>query len=106
MTYYDTTNAGEMRAHYEKLANTQEGEILSFFKRHHHKEMSPSYIWRTLFPNLPVTSVRRAMTNLANAGCLEKTPNKVEGYYGRPEHKWKYLKEITPENSVQMRLEL
>ena len=34
----------------------------------------------------PLTSIRRAMTNLSNEGKLIKTDVKIEGMYGKQEH--------------------
>ena len=51
---------------------------------------TPSAIRRMVLPDAPLTSVRRAMTNLTKDGLLEKTELKAEGIYGRPEHFWKY----------------
>lgn len=36
----------------------------------------------------PITSIRRAMTNLAADGRLVKTEAKTQGAYGMPEHVW------------------
>ena len=37
----------------------------------------------------PLTSVRRAITNLSSDGELVKTNDKVTGIYGKPEHLWR-----------------
>lgn len=42
----------------------------------------------------PITSVRRAMTDLTDAGKLEKTEETVRGQWGKPEYKWKLKKAI------------
>ena len=38
---------------------------------------------------VPLTSVRRAVTNLTNRGDLVKTDKQVKGPYGRPEYQWR-----------------
>lgn len=38
----------------------------------------------------PLTSVRARITELTDAGILEKTDKTAEGEFGRPEHKWKW----------------
>lgn len=107
-SYFDTTLVipESRKKEYEAIAGEQEREILRFYFRHAHIELSPSYVWRTLLPNVPLTSVRRAITCLTNQGWLVKTPAKVNGYYGRPEFCWKARLDITPDNAQQMKLNL
>jgi hypothetical protein len=105
MSFYNTTNeAGRTLEEFESIAGKQEREILSFFKLHWHREMSPSYVWQTLYgpAGAPLTSVRRAISNLTTKGHLEQTNNRQLGIFGRPEKLWKYK----TDEVVQMRLEL
>lgn len=107
MPYYNTTGEeGEELSEYKKVNDTREQEILRFFERHWMHEMSPSRVWQAVCPEVPITSVRRAITDLTTAGRLEKTWNKADGPYGRREYLWKYKKEITIENATQMKLPL
>jgi len=39
--------------------------------------------------NPPLTSIRRAMSNLSTRGLLVKTNKQHPGLYGRPEYYWK-----------------
>ena len=41
------------------------------------------------FDPIPITSIRRAMTNLERAGKLEKTGQMKMERYGKPNHLWK-----------------
>lgn len=53
---------------------------------------SPSQVHATLTEqgkSWPLTSIRRAITNLENAGALVKTDTLVQGIYGRDEHTWR-----------------
>lgn len=70
-------------------AGSQEAVILEFFRRHRNRMFTPSEIHKTLFSSsIPLTSIRRAITNLTTAGYLSKTDIKTQGPYGLPEHCW------------------
>jgi len=86
MSYFNTTNAkGEELKGYQNKADTQDDKILSFFKSNPLDNFTPEEVWRKIFNGeTPLTSVRRAITNLKNAGDLEKTKIKREGGFGRP----------------------
>ena len=66
----------------------QENYILAFFK-HEQEPMSPSMVHKAFNNVWPLTSVRRAITNLSSDGELLKTNDKVTGIYGKPEHLWR-----------------
>ena len=106
MSYHNTN---KLTGHKLKEANikayNQEENVIDIFEHLtfvYGKEqlLTPSRIesqWinllrgRKRFP--PITSIRRALTNLTKKGKLEKT-NKMEvGKYGKPEHCWKLIKE-------------
>ena len=42
----------------------------------------------------PITSIRRAMSNLTSSNVLIKTDTQVKGDYGKLNYKWQYNKEI------------
>ena len=42
------------------------------------------------FPEYPLTSIRRAITNLTRKGLLIKTDETALGIYGKNEHFWKF----------------
>ena len=86
--YYNTTNeSAEQLKTFKGKATKQENEILQLFKKD--TFLSPSDVQKE-FQNYPLTSVRRAITNLTIAGLLEKTADKRPGIYGRNECVWKY----------------
>jgi predicted transcriptional regulator len=88
-SFHNTTNeSGNQLEIFTEKAKKQESEILSLMMLY--KELSPSDVWK-YFQNYPLTSVRRAITNLTNQGFLEKTQNKKIGVYGRSEFVWKIL---------------
>ena len=85
MTYYNTTKMkGEPLQKAVNMAVTQENRILIMFLKYN--RMSASECWKKLFTNEPLTSVRRAITNLTEAGHLRKTTLTTTGHYGKPEY--------------------
>ena len=83
------------RVHGERKAREQEEAVLRFF-REHPGPWAPSQVHERVFSDrVPLTSVRRAMTNLSDADRypesgppLRKTEERVDGPFGRPEHLW------------------
>ena len=92
-SYHNTTDTvGPILNRYEADAKSQEEKILECFKvaRISRDGYTPSDIWTVLFDQrCPLTSVRRGMSNLTNAGELVKTDKQVKGPYGRPEYQWR-----------------
>ena len=90
MTYHNTTEStGDELRHYRERARTQDEQVLSWFTVYE-QEATPSEIWRVVFnESVPLTSVRRSLTNLTNNGDLEKTSEQRKGPYGRPEFVWR-----------------
>lgn len=97
-SYYNTTNlkgSDLYRRIYQ--AEKQEDKVLAFFKYQEH--MHPGSVWspfevlKLVFAEtVPVTSVRRSITNLTKAGYLVKTTFKVMGPYGMPSYTWRLNK--------------
>ena len=55
--------------------------------------MTPAEIWEGYgfkYKNVPLTSIRRAITNLETEGLLEKTNIQKPGVYGKKNHCWIY----------------
>lgn len=73
----------------ESTCKTQEKIINEIFNKSP-QGLSASQVL-SVFPSTktPLTSIRRAMTNLCSKGVLTITANKVTGLYGRPEHIYK-----------------
>lgn len=80
----------------------QEELIATIFKKNCHKEISPSQILEIVNKyyglNWPLTSIRRAITNLTEEMALIKTPKMVDGIYGKPEHLWRFNLKIIQQN--------
>ena len=91
MSYHNTTGlvGGELRQA-EAGATKQERIILRLFSGLHDGHgLTPSQVHRKAFQStVPITSVRRAITNLTDRGELVKTDDTAPGPYGRPEHLW------------------
>ncbi len=94
MAYYNTTNEkGEFLNELWKKASKQEDFVKSLFTEY--GNLTASDTWK-LFPNnpgyqTPITSVRRAITDLSNQGFLIKTEKKKIGLYGKPEYYYRLL---------------
>ena len=101
MAYYDTT---DLRDHLSREAYKeqhrlfllrncrQEDAILKIAERMVDGEFSPSQMLQKLETygrRIPITSVRRAISDLTRNGELVKTDKQVMGIYGRKEYVWR-----------------
>ena len=83
-------------AQVEASAKSQEASVLAWFALYDELEFTPSEILRALIKtqrlhrNTPVTSVRRAISNLTKYGWLEKLSKTRKGPAGKPEHAWRF----------------
>ena len=92
MSYYNTTHLeGSELVEAWKQATNQEAKVLVLFRAHPAKYFSAPEVANKVFPNqsVPLTSVRRAITDLTNAGCLVRTDSKVPGLYGKDNYQWR-----------------
>jgi hypothetical protein len=94
-SFYNTTHeCGHVLKEYEEKAGHQEKEVIAIFKKYPAKtELTPDEVHGEMIEgsdnNVPITSTRRAMTNLTKARILEKTSNKKLGGFGRLTYCWK-----------------
>lgn len=90
--FYNTIheNGDQLRESMRK-AKTQEDKVEAFFKAFPDKSFTPFDIqYLGIFDdNVPITSIRRAITNLEKRNVLEKTVEKREGGYGKDNYCWK-----------------
>ncbi len=96
--FYNTINlTGEDLKMENAKAKAQGDLILAIFKANPSRLFSPSQLHHVFnkryFLHPPITSIRRALTNLTKDGILEKTDNKIKGEYHLPEHTWKLATE-------------
>lgn len=76
--------------HLRESATPQERQIAGWFYKHPGKAVGPSELHEKQGYSWPLTSTRRAICNLTDAGILVKTDRTSPGKYNRPEHKWKW----------------
>ena len=96
MTYYNTTGqkGKQLEVSWDKT-KSQDDKVMEYFRAH--GKATPSEVWFHFIKHehhgeilnaVPITSIRRSITNLTNSYLLSKTDNKKEGVYGRPEYVW------------------
>jgi Fe2+ or Zn2+ uptake regulation protein len=88
--FFNTTN--ENKEHVKKrvaMCESQEERVLEIFRKKK-KHLTASQVWE-IFGGMvtPLTSIRRAMTRLKNAGVIKKTRLKRGGLYNKPEYFYK-----------------
>src|SRR5690606_14096841 len=94
-TVFNTTNlTGEALAKRQVKNGSQAFKVLAFFEQNPDDGFTPFQVQRAVLRAAPVTSVRRAMTTLANLGYLVKA-EKVPERYGEPNHRWRLRGEET-----------
>lgn len=89
--YHNTTDSvGAERRKFTAKAKSQDELVREYFTRF--KSATASEVRRDMIRlgwitgRTPLTSIRRAMTNLTNEGKLVKTTNQYKGPFGRPEY--------------------
>jgi hypothetical protein len=90
--YYNTTNlSGLDLKNAQGSVLKQEDRIYEFFKANANREITPFEVLEALYEHspVPITSVRRAITNLTDEDKLIKTNNQKTGPYGKPSYCWK-----------------
>ncbi|HYG84558.1 MAG TPA: hypothetical protein VD907_06820 [Verrucomicrobiae bacterium] len=91
MTWYNTTaEAPNQLDIFQQRAEKQEAIVLQLFEAH--KELSPwkaFKLCRQLGRDFPITSIRRAISDLEKQGKLVKTSKQVKGPYGVNEYLWR-----------------
>ncbi len=94
--YYNTTNETgvQLKANLEK-ANNQTYLTLAVFQTYPNDYLSADQVWTFLMDNqsidtkTPITSIRRAITDLTKQERLVKTDKRVVGSAGRKTYTWK-----------------
>lgn len=71
-----------------KKVKKQELKVLAVFKVTLMRELTPSEVYKALQEVYPITSIRRAITNLTGKGLLRKTHVQRPGIYGTPNYTW------------------
>jgi hypothetical protein len=73
----------------EKKALNQNEKILAFFKENPMSDFTPAEVWLKFGQQYPLTSIRRAISDLTKAGDLIKTDLKRKGIYNEINCVWK-----------------
>ena len=95
--YYNTTNENkDNEIKFRNINNGQDKKLLELIKELN-KPFSASQIWKEythpfILNTTPITSVRRSINTLKNAGFIEETGKRVQGVYGRNELEYKLIK--------------
>lgn len=103
--YHDTGTAGDQVIEYEGKAAQQDEAVLTILKLYYPESLSPTEVHAIYIKtgrDCPVTSIRRALTNLTKEGLALKTDVMKDGQYGRKEHTWRFHVPVGP--VVQMSL--
>jgi len=88
MSYYNTIEeVGNALTESNKKTRKQEDLIYALFQKRN-EPLSPSMVLSQSGLNCPITSIRRAITDLTNSGRIVKTDRQVKGMYGKAEHLW------------------
>lgn len=87
--------------HLQESANRQEKDIARWFWRNPNQTIGPGQLHQQQGYTWPVTSTRRAISNLTEAGILQKTEKQSMGVYGKPEYHWQWR---WPQHSPQRSL--
>ncbi len=90
---YHNTNKEKGATLFEsnKKAETQEEKVLDIFKTKEYNNITPEFVQACYFPDTPLTSIRRAFSNLADPdryNAIEKSDVMVMGNYGKKVHTW------------------
>lgn len=93
MTFHNTTGeTGETLKTSEEKAKTQDEAVLEFFQKNPDYYLSPDDVHKALcvpLNNPPLTSIRRAISNLTKAGKLIKTNHTSIGRYKKQVLTWR-----------------
>ena len=98
VAYHQTTALTPQQARdYERAASTQDAVVLEVFHASA-GPLTPSQVWARCSRegrNWPLTSIRRAISNLTRDGALVKLDFVQNGPWGRPESMWQVAERQT-----------
>jgi hypothetical protein len=89
--YFDTLDEKTRLNEFENKAKHQDDRVLAFMRSKVGQSFTPAEVWKAIDPtgSTPLTSIRRAMTNLATAELLiHLHDKKKKGLYGRDNDTW------------------
>lgn len=93
-SYHNTTNEQrEDLSQSEAKAKTQDEAVLELLKKIPDNSYTPCEIHNMLNLNCPLTSTRRALSNLTKQGLAIRTKKKKLGIYGKLNYCWTLFKQ-------------
>jgi Fe2+ or Zn2+ uptake regulation protein len=89
--FHNTTSlSGDNLKQRQIRAGSQNEAILKYFRSHLYSNFTAYELWQIMrLPMTPITSIRRALTDLTKLGYLLKTDIKRLGEYGELTFAWK-----------------
>lgn len=76
----------------DAVCKTQEDRIMAIFHKHN-RPLTPfelESLYCEIYPRIPITSIRRSLTNLTSEKKLIKSDKADKsGEYGKPNHSWR-----------------
>ena len=93
MSYYNTVRKdGEQLKMALDKTETQEDLVLLLFRNNPYKNYTPFEVLKELGIKAPITSIRRAITDLTQDGKLRKLDIRRVGEYGEPNYTWMLIR--------------
>lgn len=102
-SFHNTTNeSGATLVKSESAAKSQEENIYKYFHASPHHKYTAEDVWRNVYPDqkTPLTSVRRAMSNLTEEKKLYRTGEFVIGMYGKKISLYKLRTDNFPQTTL------
>lgn len=91
LDFHNTINeTGERLTELRENAKTQQEKILQYFFQNSIYCFTPFEVQETILPSTPITSIRRAMTNLTTQGHLIKENEQKVEKYGVKNNYWSF----------------
>lgn len=96
-SFHNTVNEnGQTLIGFEEKAKSQDDDVMDLFNSKYDVQITPEMALNQLkfidpirYKNCPITSIRRAFSNLRDMGLIRKTETTIMGNYGRRVHCWK-----------------
>lgn len=102
-SYYNTNNLTGSDLKEAIIKAEKQEEAIELLYANSDRSYSPSQVLGLMNKagkQWPITSLRRAITNLQKKGVLVKTGEMVKGMYSSPENTWKYKRQAVLTQSV------
>jgi len=91
MFYNTNDETGNTLTNSRNNSNKQKDVIYRVFQSNPNMTLTPFEIESAVAQSWPITSIRRAITDLTSEGKLQKTETKRMGPYGKQTYCWKFV---------------